>query len=171
MKISYRVPLSTIDWSQFKFMVFDVPNHPGTYRERYAHLGTATTIKNRDMSNLRTEGILRGNEGKFIAIAPKEECPDMLHMERFFQDILDKGGEGVILRDPSSPNEPGRSSGFLKHKVQFLCSFSACAYVYIRNTETRRRGLSDRQTSFNGNVNCEYTPTCVDLTPCSGPTT
>lgn len=43
-------------------------------------------------------------------------------MGKLFQDILDKGGEGVILRDPASPNEPGRSPGFLKHKVTAISS-------------------------------------------------
>ena len=39
-KISGRVDISEIDWPQFKYMVFDEPNHGGTYEQRYAHLGT-----------------------------------------------------------------------------------------------------------------------------------
>ena len=27
------------DWSKFKFMVFDIPNGPGTYAARYDRLG------------------------------------------------------------------------------------------------------------------------------------
>lgn len=30
---------STADWNRFKYMVFDIPNHPGPYEERYNHLG------------------------------------------------------------------------------------------------------------------------------------
>jgi len=45
-------------------------------------------------------------------------CLDMNHLEVFFQDIIDQGGEGIILRDPSSSYQSGRSKGFLKHKVQ-----------------------------------------------------
>ena len=41
----------------------------------------------------------------------------MQHMEKFFQDIIDKGGEGIILRDPEAPLQRGRSRGYLKHKV------------------------------------------------------
>lgn len=41
----------------------------------------------------------------------------MNHLESFLQDIIDGGGEGIILRDPSAPYQPGRSSGYLKHKV------------------------------------------------------
>lgn len=49
------------------------------------------------------------------------ECLGSDHLEKFFQDIMDGGGEGIILRDPNSPYEPGRSSGYLKHKVRPHC--------------------------------------------------
>ena len=39
MKIAQRVPHTEIDWSKFKYMVFDVLNIPGTYEERYQYLG------------------------------------------------------------------------------------------------------------------------------------
>jgi len=38
-KISNRVPENEIDWANFKYMVFDIPNHQGTYEERYNLLG------------------------------------------------------------------------------------------------------------------------------------
>jgi len=38
-------------------------------------------------------------------------------LESFFQDIIDQGGEGIILRDPNCMYSPGRSKGYLKHKV------------------------------------------------------
>ena len=46
-----------------------------------------------------------------------EECKDEAHLESFFQDIIDGGGEGIILRDPQAPYQAGRSQGYLKHKV------------------------------------------------------
>jgi ATP-dependent DNA ligase len=51
-------------------------------------------------------------------MAPKEVCKSVDHMQQFLQDILDVGGEGIILRDPLAPYQSGRSSGFLKHKVR-----------------------------------------------------
>jgi len=54
---------------------------------------------------------------KYIAVAPKVQCRDVAHMESYFQDIIDKGGEGIILRDPRASLQPGRSPAFLKHKV------------------------------------------------------
>jgi ATP-dependent DNA ligase len=50
-------------------------------------------------------------------VAPKEECKGDQHMQEFLQDIVDGGGEGIILRDPLCLYQGGRSSGFLKHKV------------------------------------------------------
>ena len=41
----------------------------------------------------------------------------MPHLEKIFQDIIDQGGEGIILRQPTAPYQGGRSAGFLKHKV------------------------------------------------------
>ena len=39
MKIASRSVAAQIDWKAFKYMVFDIPNHSGTYSERYDHLG------------------------------------------------------------------------------------------------------------------------------------
>jgi DNA ligase-1 len=60
---------------------------------------------------------LKGHQPPFLQIAEKQICKDVDHMQQFLQDIVDMGGEGIILRDPLCPYQPGRSSGFLKHKV------------------------------------------------------
>jgi len=44
----------------------------------------------------------------------------MPHLEKFLQDIIDKGGEGIILRDPVARIQPGRDPGYLKHKVTIV---------------------------------------------------
>jgi len=41
----------------------------------------------------------------------------MEHLEGYFHDIIEGGGEGIILRDPNESYKPGRSAGYLKHKV------------------------------------------------------
>ena len=62
------------------------------------------------------EKALEGKEFKYISIAPYVKCVDTSHLEKFLQDIIDRGGEGIILRDPNSPYHPGNSEGYLKHK-------------------------------------------------------
>lgn len=63
------------------------------------------------------EKLLTEKNCKYAKVAPKEECKGVQHLEEFFQGVMDRGGEGIILRDPTSLYEPGRSSGYLKHKV------------------------------------------------------
>ena len=60
-------------------------------------------------------------------MAPKEECKDFQQFEVFFQDVIDKGGEGIILRDPRALYHPGRASGYLKHKVGYPLFFGHVA--------------------------------------------
>ena len=68
-------------------------------------------------SFLLIEQRLNEGEWNYLELAPRQVCRDMAHLESFFQDVVDKGGEGVILRDPSASYQPGRSLGYLKHKA------------------------------------------------------
>jgi len=57
---------------------------------------------------------------QYVELAPKTVCNDAAHIQRLFQDIVHTGGEGIILRDPSAPYQPGKSRGYLKYKVLIL---------------------------------------------------
>lgn len=70
-----------------------------------------------------------------MELSPYEECRDTGHLETFFQDVIDKAGEGIILRDPAELYTPGRAPGFLKHKV--LCRTAVLSNLL---TEIQRRG-------------------------------
>ena len=117
-------------------MVFDIPADVGTYEVRYHTLGTsyifyfllkATYFLTISLFVLVIFAILEERFAqspcKYIEVAPREVCTGMTHLEKVFQDIMDGGGEGIIIRNPSSPYEPGRSKGFLKHKVKMQASF------------------------------------------------
>jgi len=39
MKLAQKAEMKDIDWTQFKYMAFDLPVHKGTYEERYRALG------------------------------------------------------------------------------------------------------------------------------------
>ena len=71
---------------------------------------------------------MKEHECKFIGIAEKVVCQGNEHLESFFQDVIDKGGEGIILRDPQALLQPGRSPSYLKHKVLSLLLFSCFKY-------------------------------------------
>lgn len=117
-----KLDKSQTDVSGFRYMVFDLPVHSGTYSERYQEIGTQLPYL-KVFHYLLIERILGGKEWRFLELAPKVECTGANHLEQFYQDIIDGGGEGVILRDPGARLQPGRSPGYLKHKVQYKCAF------------------------------------------------
>jgi len=128
MKIAHRMEVTAIDWSRFKYMVFDLPKQEGTYEERYASLGTLfffPCVLNTLLTTTTLVEHFKRVPCKYVEVAPREQCRDITHLEKFFQDIIDEGGEGVILRDPSSPYQSGRSPGYLKHKVSSSAHFPA----------------------------------------------
>jgi len=122
------VHTSKIDWTKFKYVVFDVPNHTGTYSQRYEVLGRRIHPFDHFLFNFisKLEQLVGNKAHPYIQLAYKEKCRDLAHMETFFQDVIDKGGEGIILRDPEAPYQPGRAPGYLKHKVLF-------SFLSIRN--------------------------------------
>jgi len=44
MKVARKVDEKYIDWSTFKYVVYDIPTHRGTYSERYNELGNCLPI-------------------------------------------------------------------------------------------------------------------------------
>ena len=138
-KISNRSDSTQIDWPRFKYIVFDIPTHRGTYAERYKELGKKLFLGNIHLWSYLfiPEDQLGEGKWKYIEVAPKQECTGMEHLERRFQEILDFGGEGIILRDPQAPWQTGRSQGYLKHKVHriavfnIICSCTTIRTIYI----------------------------------------
>ena len=119
MKIVYRKDESQIDWGKFKYVVYDIPTSKATYAERYAQLCIVSTFFLMiQFCDILTGNELEGKDYKYLLIARYEICKDSNHLERFLQDIIDNGGEGIILRDPRTPFESGRSNAYLKHKVE-----------------------------------------------------
>src|SRR5690348_2134217 len=113
MKLGHRVVGAEVDWKRFKYMVFDAPTHKSTYEERYGLLGEPKPRNT--MAYVLAVDRLANHAGPYIQVAPRVVCKGMEHFESHFQDILDAGGEGVILRDPQAPFTEGRCSGYLKH--------------------------------------------------------
>lgn len=85
-----------------------------------------------------------------VQLAQKEVCRDQAHLEQLFQDVVSRGGEGIILRDPTALYKPGRSAGFLKRKValtrallQRRCANQMVQHQRPRETEARIIGPVD----------------------------
>jgi DNA ligase-1 len=87
-------------WRQIKFLVFDAPAVAEPFEERAKFL--------RDC--------LAEHRPEFASLLPHERCRDINHLRDELLRIEALGGEGLMLRQPGSLYESGRSSTLLKIK-------------------------------------------------------
>ena len=87
-------------WSRLKFHVFDVPEASGGLLDRLEVL--AKFLKNEPNDNL--------------IIIKQIKMRDNAQFLKFTKDIIAKGGEGAVVREPNAPYERKRSKNALKFK-------------------------------------------------------
>ena len=86
-------------WEQIRFHVFDAPAASGGFESRLAYAAGAVA-------------------GVAVAeIVPHVRCEGLAHMERYLAGVINLGGEGIMLRNPSAPYRQGRTSDLLKYKM------------------------------------------------------
>jgi len=87
-------------WRQVTYNIFEVPEAPGGLTDRLGRL----------------ERYLAANPGTSIRIIPQTPCRDQVHLRETLAGIEALGGEGLVLRNPDTPYETGRSANALKVK-------------------------------------------------------
>ncbi|QLB15475.1 DNA ligase [Mannheimia granulomatis] len=90
-------------WYKLKLHIFDVPNASGDLFERLNSL----------------KHYLNQHPTPYIEIIEQIPIQDKAHLEQFYQSILTKGGEGVVVRNPKAHYIQGRSAQILKIKPVF----------------------------------------------------
>jgi DNA ligase-1 len=88
-------------WKRVSYVVFDSPNEPGTFEQRLKSIQTSGLEKNAAQLRILEQSICAGT--------------DSLRAELTRIEAL--GGEGLMLRQPDSKYEFGRSSTLLKVKT------------------------------------------------------
>ncbi|OAM29060.1 DNA ligase [Eikenella longinqua] len=99
-QISATVRRSGSDWSGIKLHVFDAPQAPGNLYQRL------------ELVRRHLAAHPRAN----IALIPQTPARNIEHARQFLRQIENQGGEGVMLRNPDTPYQGGRSSNLLKLK-------------------------------------------------------
>jgi DNA ligase-1 len=80
-------------WNQIQYIVFDSPDltlRDKPYAERLRLLGSR---------------IKAGQQHTKLIVA--DSCKNHEHLQRFFKDVVERGGEGVVLRHATDPYIPG----------------------------------------------------------------
>ena len=108
------------EWCDVKYIVYDLPDHPGTFKERIKELKKVVT-----QSRKRWNIIRKDYPEPFCGL----ECPLVFaeqtviksekHMMEMYNNIIENGGEGGMIKCPNSSYENGRSNYMLKIKPVF----------------------------------------------------
>ena len=87
-------------WRWVRYLVFDSPNHPGTFDERLQNLLAAVAA----------------SPNKFIAVIPQYKLRDHKALLGKLDTVVANGGEGLMLHRGDSRYRSGRSMDLLKLK-------------------------------------------------------
>ena len=88
-------------WKEISYLVFDAPTQEAAFEERVAFLRDA----------------LAASQARHIQLHPHERCRDAEHLREELARVEALGGEGLMLRQPGSRYEIGRSTTLLKVKT------------------------------------------------------
>ena len=87
-------------WKKIRFLVFDAPTEKAVFEDRVDLL-----------KDMFAKGF------GFADLLEHSKCKDLKHLQRELKRVETLGGEGLMLREPGSVYEVGRSSSLLKVKT------------------------------------------------------
>lgn len=87
-------------WQEITYEIFEVPDAPGNFPQR---LKKIKSWQQRQAS-------------RYIHVIPQSICKDLSYLQSFLREVEQKGGEGVVVRNPDFPYHTGRSQTSLKVK-------------------------------------------------------
>ena len=97
-----KVPVDE-EWKKIKYMVYDLPEEDDIFENRIDKL----------------KKVVKKNNSDIVICAKQIKIKSIEQMEKLYKGVLEKGGEGIMLKDPSSEYEDKRSNFMLKYKPSF----------------------------------------------------
>ena len=86
------------DWKQVRYMVFELPDAPGTFTDRLALM----------------RAIVERAQVPWLRVVPQFRVADADALKRHLDQIVRQGGEGLMLHRADARWQPGRSAALLK---------------------------------------------------------
>lgn len=88
------------DWRKVRYLIFDMPNASSAFEQRYEQY--------RDL-------VARINEPHILAIK-QQRMRTRKDLDAYFNAVLERGGEGVMLHLANAQHQSGRTANILKYK-------------------------------------------------------
>ena len=108
------------EWINIKFIVYDLPDNDNIFEKRINILRKLI-----DEHRSRWEEIRLSLPKEFhnitcpVVFANQTIIENITQMDKMYEDVLKKGGEGIMIKDPTSLYEDKRSNFMLKYKPNF----------------------------------------------------
>ena len=108
------------DWKKITYNIFEVPNTKGDFLTR--------------LKKAKEWFVKHPNEK--VNIIKQIKCKDEEELNSFLEKIIDQKGEGVIVKDPTTPYHTGRSPHILKVKKFLDMEGKVIGYNYRDDKKT-----------------------------------
>jgi DNA ligase-1 len=119
------------EWRQVKYMVFELPNAPGTFEERYAEIKRITA---------------RSNFSQLVAVE-QFRVKDNAALKRKLAEIVGAGGEGLMLHRADALYVTGRNNALLKLKPLDDAEATVIGYVAGKGKYAGKMGALQVETA------------------------
>jgi DNA ligase-1 len=86
------------EWRRVRYMIFELPDAPGTFTDRVEQMKSVTAAA----------------QLPWLQAVPQFRLPDADALQKKLRDIVRSGGEGLMLHRADAAYETGRSSALLK---------------------------------------------------------
>ncbi|KID54665.1 DNA ligase [Pseudoalteromonas luteoviolacea] len=91
------------NWQQVHYLIFDAPDPMLTFEQRFQ----------------KYQGIVNGLHSIHIKPIPQYHFKTKAHLDDFYNQVLLRGGEGVMLHEKQATHQAGRTAQILKYKPKF----------------------------------------------------
>ncbi|MDQ6986471.1 MAG: DNA ligase [Mariprofundaceae bacterium] len=110
-------------WRQLTYQIFEVPDQAGGLLARLQVL----------------KAYLSTHANSYMHIIEQTTCHGQKHLQKHLQQLVSLGAEGLVVRDPATPYQTGRSSAALKVK-KFMDS--ECTVIGYKAGKGKLTGLT-----------------------------
>ena len=101
------------EWRQIKYMIFELPDAPGTFEQRYQQI----------------KQVVAATHWPQLVAVEQFRLPDNAALRRKLNEIVRAGGEGLMLHRADAPYLTGRSDALLKLKPLNDAEATVIGYV------------------------------------------
>lgn len=119
------------EWRQIKYMIFELPDVPGTFAERYEQIKRI---------------VAQASFPQLVAVE-QFRLPDNAALKRKLVEIVRAGGEGLMLHRADAPYVTGRNDALLKLKPLDDAEATVIGYVPGKGKYTGKMGALKVETA------------------------